>query len=276
MVTKSHNIFGARRRTDVVRTPVKQSRLGAPRWSNPYTPTNSVDWETELAPPNGGNKHANTYVESLPEATQRLGVLSPNNEPHATYFRREQVDNEGPRRSPTEVASENPNASAPRPVSQSRDITHVPSDLDVISLDSIDSVIEQLHHVNQRLDEVQREYIKSKEEVGESVKGGSLFVPEIQDRPISPNFRLSSLESYDGSSDPSEYVAIFRAQMALYDTSDALMCRPFPTTLRGPDRMWYNRLRPSSVTSFDYPMKEFELNFMASSARGQLLCCSLA
>ncbi|RWW82400.1 hypothetical protein BHE74_00009123 [Ensete ventricosum] len=48
--------------------------------------------------------------------------------------------------------------------------------------------------VHQRLDEVQKEVLKSKEEFGESSKGGSPFTPEIQDKPLSANFRLPSLE----------------------------------------------------------------------------------
>ncbi|RRT50165.1 hypothetical protein B296_00026298 [Ensete ventricosum] len=37
------------------------------------------------------------------------------------------------------------------------------------------------------------------------------------------------LEAYDGSSDPTEHVATFYAQMTLYGTSDAIITRPKPT-----------------------------------------------
>ncbi|RWV80802.1 hypothetical protein GW17_00057862, partial [Ensete ventricosum] len=88
------------------------------------------------------------------------------------------------------------------------------------------------HHchlvVNQRLDEVHKEFVKSIEELRENSKGGSPFAPEIQYRPIPTNFCLPSLESYDDSSDPTEHVLSFWVQMVLYDTSDVLMCRPFP------------------------------------------------
>ncbi|RRT48204.1 hypothetical protein B296_00032334 [Ensete ventricosum] len=119
--------------------------------------------------------------------------------------------------------------------------------------------------VNQRLDEVQRDFVRSKEEVEETTKGGSPFAPEILDKPIPSSFRLPTLEPYDESTDPTDHVAVFRAQMALYDTSDTLMCHTFPTTLRGPTQMWYRRLKPSFISSFDQFAKEFELNFIASS-----------
>ncbi|RWW37533.1 hypothetical protein BHE74_00057337 [Ensete ventricosum] len=87
---------------------------------------------------------------------------------------------------------------------------HCP-DLDTLLSDSVDSLKEQVCQVHQRLDEVQKEVLKSKGEVGESSKGGSPFTPEIQDKPLPANFRLPALELYDDSYDPAEHVATFRA-----------------------------------------------------------------
>ncbi|RRT66470.1 hypothetical protein B296_00014699 [Ensete ventricosum] len=148
---------------------------------------------------------------------------------------------------PVEATIENPNASVSQPANRSRDVIRLPPELDV------------------RLDEVQRDFIRSKEEVGETTKGGSPFAPEILDKHIPSSFRLPTLEPYDGSTDPTEHVTAFITQMALYDTFDALMCCTFPTTLRGPARMWYSRIKSSSISSFDQFAKEFELNFIASS-----------
>ncbi|RWV81551.1 hypothetical protein GW17_00057014 [Ensete ventricosum] len=58
----------------------------------------------------------------------------------------------------------------------------------------------------------------SKEELGESSTGGSPFIPEVLDKSIPHNFRLLTLEAYDGSSDLTEHIMAFRAQMALYET----------------------------------------------------------
>ncbi|RRT84167.1 hypothetical protein B296_00004032 [Ensete ventricosum] len=67
------------------------------------------------------------------------------------------------------------------------------------------------------------------------------------------------------SSDLAEHIIAFEAQMAVYDISDALMSRAFPTMLRGPARMWYSRLKPLLVLSFNQLVREFKFNFLANA-----------
>ncbi|THU62632.1 hypothetical protein C4D60_Mb01t07140 [Musa balbisiana] len=102
------------------------------------------------------------------------------------------------------------------------------------------------------MDKVQREFYKSKEKLGESILVGSLFAQEIQDKSIPLNFRLLTLEAYDGGSNLAEHIVTFRAQMALYDTSDAMISDVV-------------QRRPSSVSSFDKLVKELKLYFLASA-----------
>ncbi|RZS23000.1 hypothetical protein BHM03_00055842, partial [Ensete ventricosum] len=117
---------------------------------------------------------------------------------------------------PPRVAEALPASPTPTPArSQSRSYNPAPTelDLDTLSTDSTDSLREQVRRVHQRLDEVQKEVLRSREETGESSKGGSPFTPEIQSKPLPATFRLPALEPYDGSSDPMEHIATFRSQM---------------------------------------------------------------
>ncbi|RRT33120.1 hypothetical protein B296_00048002 [Ensete ventricosum] len=179
--------------------------------------------------------------------------------------RETQLEAEPPQCQVAEAHAASPTVAPARLQSRSCDPVQTSPDLDTLLSDTADSQREQVRQVHQWLDEVQKEVLKSRGEIGESSKGGSPFTPEIQGKPLPTTFRLPTLEPYDGSGDPTEHIATFRAQMALYDTSDTLMCRAFPTTLRGPARTWYSRLKPASIFSFDLLAKEFELNFLVSA-----------
>ncbi|RZR72808.1 hypothetical protein BHM03_00017264 [Ensete ventricosum] len=137
-----------------------------------------------------------------------------------------------------------PSVQSPHPMRQPvafRTLTH--------SSDSPDSLREQLCLVNQRIDDVRRT-LRMKDERGEGPLCGSPFIQEIQDAPISSHFRLPMLEAYNGSSDPTEHVAAFHAQMTLYDMLDTIMFRVIQAFIIGirPSRLFWSLMeRPPTI-----------------------------
>lgn len=102
--------------------------------------------------------------------------------------------------------------------------------------------------MDQRLNKMYREFQQSK---GEGsiylISGRSPFTQSIQEELNLTNFRLPSLEAFYSNSDLMEHTVAFRAQMPLYATSDVLMCRVLPTTLRGSTREWYSCQKPPQI-----------------------------
>ncbi|RRT34872.1 hypothetical protein B296_00036595 [Ensete ventricosum] len=66
-----------------------------------------------------------------------------------------------------------------RSQSRSHNPIQTEPDFDTVSTDTADALREQVRRVHKRLDEVQKEVLKSRGEVEESSKGDSSFTPEI-------------------------------------------------------------------------------------------------
>ena len=73
----------------------------------------------------------------------------------------------------------------------------------------------------------------------------------IMQEPILPNFKLPQFESYDGTSDPVDHLEAFQTMMLLHGVLDAILCRAFPSTLKGAARNWYSTLKSGTIFSFD-------------------------
>ena len=76
------------------------------------------------------------------------------------------------------------------------------------------------------------------------------FTTSVNSYPLPPKFRMLQVESYDGTKDPLDHLESFKTLMHLQGVADEIMCRTFPTMLKGPTRIWFNRLTPNSINTF--------------------------
>ncbi|RWW18651.1 hypothetical protein GW17_00017354, partial [Ensete ventricosum] len=156
-----------------------------------------------------------TIISYLPQLVHSVAhqsappVVPPQTESPMAPDRGIPPDIEAPQPRVAEARPASPTPTSARSQSRSYNPALTELDLDTLSTDTTESLREQVRRVHQRLDEVQKEVLKSREEVGESSKGGSPFTPEIQSKPLPTTFRLPALEPYDGSCDPMEHIATF-------------------------------------------------------------------
>ena len=92
----------------------------------------------------------------------------------------------------------------------------------------------------------------------------SPFITSINSHPLPSKFKIPSSDSYDGMCDPCDHIATFKATMHLQEVSDEIMYKAFPTTLKGPIRVWFSKIPPNTVSSFEELSKLFVNNFIAS------------
>ena len=62
---------------------------------------------------------------------------------------------------------------------------------------------------------------------------------------------MPHVESYNESKDPLDHLESFKTRMHLQEVVDEIMYRAFPTTLKGPARVWFDRLVPNSISNFE-------------------------
>ena len=78
----------------------------------------------------------------------------------------------------------------------------------------------------------------------------SPFTVEVLSYPLPAKFRMPQVETFDGAKDPVDHLNTYKNQMELHGYQDPVRCRAFATTLKGPALAWFNRIPPSSISSF--------------------------
>ena len=93
----------------------------------------------------------------------------------------------------------------------------------------------------------------------------SPFTTEVLHFPLPTKFRMPQVEAFDGVKDPVDHLNTYKNQMELHGYQDPVRCRAFAITLKGPALAWFNRLPPSSISSF----RELSIAFVSHFIRAR-------
>ena len=113
-------------------------------------------------------------------------------------------------------------------------------------------------HLKEEMDQMKRVMEEMKENMRKANpiedlvhRTDSPFTASINGHPLPPKFKMPSLGSYDGMRDPFDHIATFKTTMHIQGVPDEIMCRAFPTTLKGPARVWFSKIPSNFVSSFE-------------------------
>ena len=80
---------------------------------------------------------------------------------------------------------------------------------------------------------------------------------------------MPQIETFDGTKDPLDHLNTYKNQMELHGYQDPVRCRAFAITLKGPALAWFNRLPPSSISSFIELSIAFVSHFIGARTYGK-------
>ena len=104
----------------------------------------------------------------------------------------------------------------------------------------------------------------------------SPFTASVNSFPLLHKFRMSQIDSYDGVKDPLDYLETFKTLMHLQGVANEIMCRAFPTTLKGAARIWINRLTPNSISTFKELSAQFTTHFIEGHRYKKSTACLMS
>ena len=94
----------------------------------------------------------------------------------------------------------------------------------------------------------------------------SPFIAPIASFPLPAKFHMPQIEAHDGSKDPLDHLESFKTLMHFEGVLDKIICRAFPTTLKGPTKIWFNRLTPNSINTFKELSTQFASHFIGGTS----------
>ncbi|XP_043725633.1 uncharacterized protein LOC122672201 [Telopea speciosissima] len=75
---------------------------------------------------------------------------------------------------------------------------------------------------------------------------------------------MPTVEQYVGTIDPKDHLETFKPLLFFQGAFDAIMCRAFPSTLKGGAQQWFSRLPPRFLSNFTNLGQAFLAHFVSS------------
>ena len=104
----------------------------------------------------------------------------------------------------------------------------------------------------------------------------SPIIASVNSFPLLHKFRMLQINSYDGVKDPLDHLETFKILMHLQGVADEIMCRAFPTTLKGLARVWFSRPMPNSISTFKELNAQFTAHFIGGHRYKKFMTCLMS
>ena len=104
----------------------------------------------------------------------------------------------------------------------------------------------------------------------------SPFTASDNSFPLLHKFRMPQIDSYDEVKDPQDHLETFKTLMHFQGVADEIMCRAFPTTLKGAARIWFSRLKPNSINIFKELSTQFTTHFIGGHRYKKSTACLMS
>ena len=101
----------------------------------------------------------------------------------------------------------------------------------------------------------------------------SSFTAAVNSFPLPHKFRMLQIDSYDGVKDPLDHLETFKTLMHLQGVADEIMCRAFPTPLKGAARIWFSRLTLNYISTFKELSAQFTAHFIGRHRYKKSIAC---
>ena len=120
---------------------------------------------------------------------------------------------------------------------------------------------EELHDMRKKIHEL-RSAVKEKSVV--NLDG--MIKMKVLNCPLPPKFQLPQLESFGGLKDPLDHIEAFKTHMHLQMTPNEVMCRAFPTVLKGATKVWFSKFPLGTIGNLEQLGESFIRHFIGDNA----------